>query len=224
MPTGFVSNPIGLDDDDSPIADPSAEGQSGADIPVQVAIGSDNPYFDFRAHADPGGVGYYRLHTQYQLVDSKSTCLSLGLQAATPAGLDNDGVAGGPTRLHPSLACYHELEGGVAFQGFIGKSLSSGAGWTDSLERGLQCGVAVQRPLPTFAGVSSKNLYMYVEALGRMNSAGDLGHYGESPFELLPGLHWRLGDNWWLSGGLIVPVERHRVDPDLWQFTWSWRF
>src|SRR5207247_1549893 len=76
MPAGFPTNPVGLDSDDN---DPPGELES-ANAPsfpgedrLQLILGQDNPFFDFRYRGDPGGVGYYRLHTQYQLRSEEHT-------------------------------------------------------------------------------------------------------------------------------------------------------
>jgi hypothetical protein len=157
------------------------------------------------------------------MIDTQSTSLSFGLQAATPAGLENQGVAGGPTLLNPSLAYFQELQGGAAFQSFVCKNQSTGAHWSEDLERSVRYGIAFQQPLPLLMP-TGHSLHFFVEGLGRIHANGDLGKNGESPWEVLPGLHWQGGENWFLSGGFIVPVERHGLDPDLWQITWSLRF
>ena len=41
---------------------------------------------------------------------------------------------------------------------------------------------------------------------------------------MLPGLHWKVADNWWMSGGVILPVGAPRSEPGLWQFTCSLQF
>ena len=75
MPTGFLCDPLGIDpDNDPPAADADATAPVGGsldsvNLPVQFGMGSDNPFFDFRRPGDPGGVGYYKVHTQLQLFD-----------------------------------------------------------------------------------------------------------------------------------------------------------
>jgi hypothetical protein len=227
MPVGFLYEPVGLEnDDDPPPEDPLAPAGSPtdtlADLRVQVALGSHNPFFDLRKAGDPGGVGYYKLHSQVQLLDGESAALSLGLQAVTPAGLDSNGVQDGPTVVSPSLAWSQDLGGDTALHGFIGKDVRGGPRWADRLERGIRCGLAVQSPLPYGGMGLSPNLHMFVEALGRLNHAGSLTDPAPRTFEVLPGLHWRLNDSCWMSGAVIVPVDAPRLE--LWQITCRWQF
>jgi hypothetical protein len=220
MPSGFLSGPVGLDEDDFS----APAGDMPGDDNVQVWLGNYNPFFDFRAPGDPGGVGYYRLYTHYQIYENRFTCLGLSLQAATPAGLDCDGVAGGPTVLNPSFAWFHELDNGTALHAFISKNLAARAHWSDGLERSIQYGVAFQSPVPSLTGAPGHCVHMFVEALGSSRQGWEVGPRPATSFEMLPGLHWQVGPNWWMSGGLIFPMERHHIDADLWQITWSWRF
>src|SRR5438128_4640568 len=126
MPAGFLTNPVGLDsDDDDPSSDletanaPSFPGEDR----LQLILGQDNPFFDFRYPGDPGGAGYYRLHTQYQLLDSSTSGLCLGLRAVTPAGLEANGLARGHTILCPALAWYQDLGAVGPLHGYVGINL-----------------------------------------------------------------------------------------------------
>jgi len=227
MPAGFITNPVGLDsDDDDPPPDPesaTAPSFPGEDR-LQLILGQDNPFFDFRYPGDPGGAGYYRLHTQYQLLDSSTSGLCLGLRAVTPAGLEADGLAHGPTILSPALAWYQDLGGIASLHGYIGKNLRATNGWTDSLERSIHYGVAVQQPIPGLTSTSTGSLHFFVEALGRQRSNPDLAERPPFNWEVLPGLHWQMGENWWMSGGLLLPMGASRLETNLWQITCSWRF
>ena len=226
MPVGFLTNPVGLDsdDDDPPAGLESATAPSfpGEDR-LQLILGQDNPFFDFRYPGDPGGVGYYRLHTQYQLLDSSTSGLCLGLRAVTPAGLESDGLARGHTILTPALAWYQDLGIG-SLHGYVGKNLRATNGWTDSLERSIHYGLALQEPIPGLSSGSIGSVHFFVETLGRQKSSPDLA--GRPPFnwEVLPGLHWQVGENWWMSGGLLLPMGGARLETNLWQITCSWRF
>jgi hypothetical protein len=227
MPCGFLANPVGLDsDDDDPAPDPASAllPPSPGEDRLQLALGQDNPFFDFRYRGDPGGVGYYRLQTQYQLLDSSKAGLCLGFRAVTPAGLDADGVARGPTIFSPALAWYQDLGGNLAIHGYIGKNLRASPGWTDNLEKSVHYGLAIQQPFPGLANTSNSGLHVFVEALGRQRSNPDLPDRPTSTFEVLPGLHWQMGDNWWLTGGLLFPMGTSRLETNLWQITCSWRF
>src|SRR5437763_1802148 len=59
MAPGFLSDPVGLDGDDSLPGDPPQPAALLADTDsgpgwLQLAVGNDNPYFDFRQPGDPG--------------------------------------------------------------------------------------------------------------------------------------------------------------------------
>jgi hypothetical protein len=226
MPTGFLSTPVGLDsDDDDPVNElTSPPAPSPGEDRLQVAVGQDNPFFDFRYRGDPGGCGYYRLHAQYQLIDSNSGGLSLGLRAVTPAGLEGDGVAQGRTILCPALAWYQDLGGNFVLHGYVGKNLHASPNWTDNLERSVHYGMALQQPVPGLESSPIGSLHMFVEALGRQRSNPDLVDRPVSTLEMLPGLHWQMGENWWMQGGVLLPLGSSRLDTSLWQITCSWRF
>jgi hypothetical protein len=226
MPAGFLNSPIGLDSDDDEPAN-NSESQAGptsGDDRLQVLLGQDNPFFDFRYRGDPGGPGYYRLHAQYQLLDSNTSGLCLGLRAVTPAGLESEGVAQGRTILTPALAWYQDLGCNFILHGFVGKNVHAASNWTDNIERSLNYGLAVQQPLPGLTPTPNCSVHMFVEALGRQRSNPDLVARPSSTFEMLPGLHWQLGENWWMQGGLLLPMGTSHLDSNLWQITCSWRF
>src|SRR5260370_33811928 len=85
MPSGFLGTPLGLVSDDDPILDESpARADDGS---VQLAYGQHVPYLDMHRRGDPGGLGYYRIHSQMQVFDLGPTNVSLNLQALTPMGL-----------------------------------------------------------------------------------------------------------------------------------------
>jgi hypothetical protein len=230
MPTGLPSEPVGLDDNDPPgpldqATLPSFDTDYSGPGRMQVAIGNDNPYFDFRRRGDPGGVGYYRFYSQMQCLDLGRGGCSLGLQAVAPAGLEADGIANGPTVFSPSFAWYHDFDDGWGIDGFVGKHLHASSGWTGNLGhgRGIDYGLALHRPLPTLDGEASRNLFWFVEGLGRMRPDAMDTRQGVS-WEVLPGIHWRLTDSWWLSSGVVFPIGVSRADAGLWQFTCSWQF
>ncbi len=220
MPSAYPNDPVGLELDNDPTMN-EVDRDSMADARLKVAVGTDNPFFDFRKPGDPGGVGFYRLHSQVLLFDNQRTGLSMGLQAVTPAGLEAEGVSDGPTVLSPNFAWFHEIANGTAIQGFVGKHLRANSRWSDSLERHINCGVALQSPFP---GTDSRNAYLFLEALGRYRIEGDSSQRPSLNWDLLPGIHWRLGDNWWMSGGILMPLGLPRPEARLWQITCSWQF
>jgi hypothetical protein len=227
MPSGIAGDPVGADFD-SDLA-PEADARRPADpddrdLPVQANLYTDNPYFDFRRPGDVGGPGFYRIHTQMQLFETETTGCTLGLQAVTPAGLENDGLADGPTQFYPNLALIQELFDGLALEGFVGKNVRARSGWEDHVGRSLHYGLAVAHPLPGFDSGSLPQVHFFVEALGRYRMDGEARPGGPAAWELLPGLHWRMGDNWWLSGGVIVPLNAGPRETGLWQVTCSWQF
>jgi len=223
---GFPSVPVGLEDDltpPEPEALSVAGGTSGGtdDSPLQAWLGLGNPYFDFRRPGDINTVGFYRLHAQYQLLDTPTTGLSFGLEGVTPAGLEDNGVEHGSTACGPALGWFQELGGGTAVQGFLGQQLRLNSRWKGNLDRGLRTGLAVQQPL--VESPDGQALFIFVEALSRYRYTDNPG---QRPLacELVPGVHWRLSDDWWLSSGVIVPFHGQGGRPGLWQITCSWRF
>lgn len=217
MPCGFLYEPVGLDSDDPPPEDPldPKTASGGPDsTPVQVVMGLDNPYFDYRLPTDPGGLGYYKVHTQLQLLDQGKTSLCLGLQAYTPAGLEMRGLAGGPTVLNPTVAWFQDLGQGAALQGFVGKNIRAGAGWTDELESNVEYGMALQYALPGLTTCPKHNFLFFMEALGRYRINGEAAPGKPMNWEFIPGIHWRVGDNWALSVG----AARKSLITFSWQF------
>jgi hypothetical protein len=229
---GFLSDPVGLEDDPAPLG---ADGLpiKADDGPnwVEVAIGNDNPFFDVRLPGDPGGIGYTRVHSQVQVLDLPSTSCAIGVQAVTPAGAQQGGIEDGPTVISPGFSMFHSLQDGTAFQGFVSKDLhvASPANLTDTLshpgqlDRSVQYGMAVQRPLLP----QDDSIFLFVEALGRYHydSTTSATTASAPTMEVLPGMHVKMSDGWWLSGGVILPVNQNRpVDAHLWQITCSFQF
>jgi hypothetical protein len=225
----FPSDPVGLDQDDPD--DRVVPRKDDGPNWLQLSMGTDNPYFDVRLPGDPGGVGYYKVHSQVQLFDNQRTGCAVGLQAWTPAGMEMDGVPDGPTVVSPALSLFHTLDDGTAIQGFVGKHVPLNPRQVGQFGRSVQCGMAVQRPLVQGTPNSPGSLYLFVETLGRYRYEPDtnplrpdLGNRAAAQWDVLPGLHWRLNDNVWISGGLILPVNSAPIDARLWQLTCSFRF
>jgi hypothetical protein len=228
---GFLVEPLGLQDDDDLLPGTSTstpalppEPDTGPDW-IQVSWGQDNPYFDFRQRGDPGGLGFYRLNTQVQLLDTRSTCCTLGFQAVAPAGIQYNGVPDGPTVVSPAVGLFHALDDATAIQGFVGKHLllEHASMAPTPVPRFLNYGMALQRCLTPAGADGMGNLFVFVGALGHCRT--DDGFGTTQPLKLLPGLHWRLTDNWWMSGGVLFPVNSPRPESGLpWQFTCSLHF
>lgn len=217
---GFLSDPPGLDSDEKSPLD--AKEQDDLDF-LNLAIGNDNPFFDFRQPGDPGGVGFTRVNTQVQLFDTNRTACSLGLQAITPGGTQFDGLPDkmGPTVLTPALSVYHALDDAVALQAYVGKHLPISNSSTQIIRRDFQYGMALQRPITTRQDDLFRHLYVSVGALGmyRFDTPSPV------LWEVLPGLHYRLTDNWWISTGISLPLGAARSDVGQhWQLTCSWQF
>lgn len=227
----FVTDPVGLfdQDDTPPGAQPralttAAEDDNGPNW-LQFALGADNPYFDFRRPGDPGGIGYNRVVTQVQLLDTSRTACCLDLQACTPAGTQYLGLQGGPTIFSPSFALFHALDNDTAIQAFVGRHM-----WVNSADaashvpRSVRYGMAFQRSLATTGLESLRNVYFYVGALGSCHLNG-IASAPSRPAQVLPGLHWRLTDNWWMTGAFMLPAGSYRTEGQVpWQLTCSWKF
>jgi hypothetical protein len=219
---GFLSDPPGLDADDGR---PPTEPDDGGDF-LSLSIGNDNPLFDFRQPGDPGGVGYARINTQLQLFDTSRTACSLGLQAVTPAGAQFDGLPDrmGPTVLTPALSVFHALDDATAVQAFVGKHLLIQNSGSQQIHRDLNYGVAVQRPISTKDDDPLRYLFVSVGALGKYRLEGNDARSAVI-WQVLPGLHYKMSENWWISTGVSVPFGTARTDlGQHWQVTCSLQF
>ena len=197
------------------------------DIPpsrLQVQVGPDRSFFDLRRPGEPGGVGYRRLNTQLQLLDLGPTGVVVGVQAVRPSGLEYDGLNDGPTVVSPMVGLVHDLGDGTALQGFVGKDVRPGSPGAENLDRNLQYGMALQTPLLGRPRGAGQNLYLFVEALGRYRHDSDASRAAPAAWEVLPGMHWRSGETWWLSGGVLLPVGTGRPENGLLQITCSLQF
>jgi hypothetical protein len=226
MPMTSLGDPLGLTpDNDDPAPDPDAPmSPSDADLGrVQLSMGADNPFFDFRRRGSPGGVGYYRVHTQLQLFDTGATGCTLTCQAVRPAGLESNGLNDGPSFVSPALTVFHDLGDGTAVHGFIGKDVRVNSAWRDGLvEGGFQYGLALQQPVPGVTNDPGKGLFVFVEAQGRWN---DRDPTAGRAWEVVPGLHYRLSDSWWMSGGVVVPVGAARdTSASQWHLSCQWHY
>ena len=222
---GFLSEPVGLTEPDEATADdPNGSPADPGPDWLTVTMGPDNPFFDLRRPGDPGGVGYYKVHTQVQLFDSPNTGCAVSCQAVKPAGRDNDGLDDGPTVVSPAVSLFHALDDGTAIQGFVGKHVNLNSNWTGQLNQSVHYGMAVQRPILPAGPDGSGNVFVFVEALGsyRYDAAAVAGT--PNALEVLPGLHWQMAPNWWMSGGVVLPVNTAPTSVNQWQITCSFQF
>jgi hypothetical protein len=218
MPLTSLGDPLGLiDDGTNPPTDADVEV-----IPLQVSMGEDNPFFDFRRRGTPGGVGYYKVHTQWQFFDTGKTDCLFSFQVVRPAGLESNGVSEGPSFVSPALTVFHDLGDGSALHGFVGTDIRANSTWRDGLGDKIRYGVAVQQPLSTLVTDPGKGLFLFLEAQGNLS---DRDQGVSRSWELVPGLHYRMSESWWMSGGLLVPVGPTRYgSPGHWHLSCSWQY
>ncbi len=220
MMPGFLADPVGLDNSDDPAAinDPAARALAGTgnDGPnwLQVVIGDDNPYFDLRQPGDPGGVGFFKVYSQLQLVDVGSTSVCVDLQAVTPAGQQSGGLADGPTVVMPGVALFHELGAGTALQGFVGQPIRTSMRSGDPVNHPIRYGMGFQCPVFCGGGNHDQGLYFFMQALGRYYYEGERPNGRAANWDLVPGVHFRLNDKCWMSLG----ASRNSLLTCSWQF------
>jgi hypothetical protein len=225
MPQGISNYILNLDTDAAPI-DPNALPAAAdlyRDYRYQVTLNADNPNLDFRRPYDQGGIGFYRLNSQFMLTDTQAGGVSMGFQAVTPAGLEAGGLADGPTVVSPHLAWFYDLDGGTALQGFIGKDVHARAGWSDGLQRKIRYGVALQSPFPGTDTATGRGAHFFLEALGRTRFDTDSNSHPLGNWDLVPGIQWRWHEVGWISGGILMPLDAS-IHNYLWQITCSWQF
>ena len=124
MQPGFITNPLCIRDDDQAPGEAGSAAPSESDA-IQIAFGTYNPYFDLRLPGDPGGLGYFKVHSQLQVIDSPATSVCLNLQAYTPAGQQYGGLASGPTYVIPAVAGFQDLGFGAALQAYFGQNFQA---------------------------------------------------------------------------------------------------
>src|SRR5437867_3971858 len=90
LPSGFLQEPIGLEEEDSHRENSPAGGSSRDDDldGLVVAIGSYNPFFAWRHPSEPGQVGYHQFYSQARVLEMGRTRVCVCLEALTPAGLE----------------------------------------------------------------------------------------------------------------------------------------
>jgi hypothetical protein len=194
MLPGFISDPLSLCGNDD---DPSVDGPASGSGPrgVTVSFGSDNPYLEPRSAGDPGGLGFLRFYSQVQVVDLGSTSVCFGMQAWTPAGIENGGVSQGPTVLSPGLAFYQDLGLGMGLHGFADLSYRTLKQTGQS-----HVGLAVQCPLHNWERPEDQEFFLFVQGLGYTGPI--TGTYDRDlNWQLCPGVCWRVNDSFSMSVG-----------------------
>lgn len=227
---GFLADPIGMQDDDydlpgvthMPVPSTTPSASNGPEW-IQLSMGADNPYVDLRRPGDPGGFGYYRVNTQVALFDTPTTTCTFGVQTVTPTGAQFGGLPNGPTVLSPSLSIFHALNDCLALQGFVAKNVPILDSDTSFLQRNVQYGLAVQRPLVVEGPEGLRKLYFSVGALGQLSPDRESLRL-LSNYDVQPGLMWHLNDSWWVSSAVLVPMGTVRTAPGQWQLTCSLQF
>ncbi len=217
MVPGFLNQPLGLDEDTE------SNDETGASLPgsatatntggLQLLMGNDNPYFDPRLPGDPGGIGYFRVYSQMQLVETGKTSVCLNFQAITPTGQQYGGLNNGPTVLCPAMSLFQELGLGTALQGFVGQNVRAPMHGNEPFSQNLKYGMGVQCPLMEFGG-PDRGLYVFMQALGRYYYDGDHPNGRLGNWNFLPGVHLHVNDKCWFS----LSASKYRL------FTCSWQF
>ena len=190
---------------------------------MQFGAGTDNPYFDLRRPGDPGGIGYYRVNTQVALLNSARTTCTLGMQAVTPSGIQFAGD-GWTHRFVSGLQCLprgHRSARPSRFRDQERAHLRWGR--LAVLQRTVQYGVALQRPLLTDGPEGLRNLFFTVGAMGQLRPDRD-GLRPVPNYDVLPGMQWHVNDNCWLSSAVLVPLGPVHAAPGQWQLTCSLQF
>jgi hypothetical protein len=213
MPAGFIVNPIGITDDDDPPAVPGSD-RIDTERDLYFSFGSYNPYLDLRRPGDPGGVGYTKIYSQLQLFDVGRSCMALGLQAYTPAGIEMGGVANGPSYVVPALAWFQDLGNGAGLQSYIGQNIHASPRFTDRMNTNFHYGVAFHCPVPGTESTNEQGLFFYLQALGRYRFEDSGSTNGRPNWEFVPGIQWRLNGNCWMSVG----ASRYNFLSCFWKF------
>lgn len=223
-PAGVYSDILVRTDAESePEPDPSlrASKEDDSDLPIEVILSADNPFFDFQRTGDVGGVGYQRLYATVKLLNTETTCLALHCHAATPAGLESDGVAYGPTRFSPALTLAQDLGDGLLIEGFVARTMRAYMPSMSGAQRHVEFGEVLQHPLTGLWSerADSPHVYLFLETLGHYRCEEGRSSWQQPlHWDVVPGIHLR-GDSWWVSAGIVLPLGLTLPETALWQVT-----
>lgn len=199
-----------------------AEGETGPEW-FALAFGDDNRLLDFRPHGEAGGTGYTRLFSQVQLFDDSRTACCLVLQAVTPSGLQFNGLPDdrGATVVTPALSILHTLYAdGTALHLSFNKPLTLSNPAAQTLRREMQWGLGLHTPLSSDTREFFHTVHLSVEALGQWRRDPTT----PISWDVMPGLHWKPSEQWRVSGGLVVPLEKMDTPWRTWQITAALQF
>ena len=220
---GFLSETTWLDD---PATSTPKELEFDPEPEIfSLSAGNDNPLFDFRTKGDPGGVGYSRVNSQLQLFDTSKTAMSFGLQAVTPTGQAQNGLADnlGTTVVTPGVSLFHELDQGLGVQAFVSKNMPLFTQVGPPVRRDLQYGVAIHSAVTNNPADPLSSVFLSLGAVGQFKPESEVGK--TMNWDVMPGMHLRLADNWWVSGGVLVPVGQNGSgNSGHWRLTCQWQF
>jgi hypothetical protein len=203
MLPGFLSDPAGFGGNDDPVdlasvtgnyfgsGEMAASGLNG----LLLSVGNYNPFFELRRPGDPGSIGYLRVHSQLQVLETGGTSVCLGLRAWTPAGVECGGVSSGPTTIAPGLGVFQDLGSGTGLHGYFDQNFRGAC-----RQHGpLHYGVGMHCPLFPWEQTDDASVYLFMQALGRYDFTGE--RLGRKNWEFVPGVYWRFTDNCWFSLG-----------------------
>lgn len=214
MPSAGPGTPLGLyPDEDTPPED-GKNPAAADDGSMQFVYGAHIPYLDMYRKGDPGGFGFYKVHSQVQIFDVGSTSISAVVQAVTPMGLENGGVNSGKTIMSPALACFQELGDGAALHAFVGQDLCTSARSRDQWQAGCRYGLALQQAVPLTARGSDQGVFVFVQALGQYQTDTVRADGKTSSLDVVPGIQYRVNGGCWMAVG----ISRYSYLSWVWQY------
>ncbi len=144
---------------------------------------------------------------------------ALGLECSTAKPLKPNGNLNDLPGLLPALSWSQEVVRGVAVRGSVGQGLPTD--WWASQDWKLQPSYTVGLKLaPEVVPGLLSSLDVTVNAEAR--PAAD--NPEATHWQVAPAVRLQSGANSWLSGGLLVPLDRGPAVPTSWQLNWSWQY